>query len=112
MTKIFGNGIVFLSGGGTIVQKALQPGEKYVLDTPSFMAAESSVSIGVRCAGGVKMACCGGKGVFNTELTGPGLIIFQSMPLEKMASAFVPAQGGGGGGGGDGGGGGGDGGGG
>ena len=70
MTKIHGNGVVFLSGGGTIVQKALQPGEKYVLDTPSFMAAESSVSIGVRCAGGIKMACCGGKGIFNTELTG------------------------------------------
>jgi len=108
MTRITGNGVAFLSGGGTVVQKVLAPGENYILDTPSFMACEASVTLGVRCAGGFKMACFGGKGVFNTELTGPGLIIFQSMPPDKAAAAYFPkGGGGGGGGGGDGGGGGG-----
>ena len=47
MTRIAGNGVAFLSGGGTIMQKQLQPGERYMLgDTQSFMAAEASIKIG------------------------------------------------------------------
>ena len=108
MTRITGSGIVFLSGGGTIVQKQLAPGEKYVLDTDCFMACEHTVSLSVRCAGDFKLALCGGKGIFNTELQGPGLVIFQSMPAKKAAAAYFAGAGGGGGdgGGGDGGGGG------
>ena len=104
LSTIRGNGIAFLSGGGTIVQKQLAVGESYVLDTSCFLAAEQSVQVSVRCVGGLKMCCFGGKGLFNTEFTGPGLIIFQSMPVSKAAQAFFPASGGGGGGDGGGGG--------
>ena len=47
LTRIAGNGVAFLSGGGTIMQKQLQPGERYMLgDTQSFVAAEASIGIG------------------------------------------------------------------
>ena len=34
--------------------------------------------------------CCGGEGIFNTTLTGPGLVIIQSMSFEKYRRALIP----------------------
>jgi uncharacterized protein (AIM24 family) len=39
-------GVAFLSGGGTVVQRVLAAGEKYVIDDKALVAAESSVDIG------------------------------------------------------------------
>ena len=39
--------------------------------------------------------CCGGEGMFNATLTGPGLIIIESMSFEKYKFAVAPPRGGG-----------------
>lgn len=58
------------------------------------------------------MMMCGGKGLIQSVVTGPGLVVIQSMPKEVVAAHVLPPKnnsgGGGGGEGGGGGGGGGD----
>ena len=70
--EMTGDGVAFLCGGGAVVEKTLSEGETLVIDTHSILAWEPSVKLSVRTAGGVLMCCCGGEGLFMTEMTGPG----------------------------------------
>ncbi|EKX43675.1 hypothetical protein GUITHDRAFT_110474 [Guillardia theta CCMP2712] len=74
---------------GQIMTKNLAPGEKYILDTDCMLAVSSTVDVSIRRAGGCAMMCFGGKGLFNTEYTGPGLIIFQTLPAAKIAARLA-----------------------
>jgi uncharacterized protein (AIM24 family) len=83
-----GGGSCFLNAGGTVVQRVLAGGEKITVDTAALVACADTVDIDVRRAGTVMMMCCGGEGLFVCELTGPGLVILQSMPVEKAAIIY------------------------
>jgi uncharacterized protein (AIM24 family) len=95
----------FLMAMGTVVKKSLRPGESILVDGDSVLAFESSVTVDVRTVGNIAAICCGGEGIFNTELSGPGTIYLQSMSIDKMRRLFPPhvASSGGDGGGDDGG---------
>ncbi len=96
LSTIKGSGTAFLNAGGTVFQRELGPGEKITLDTQALVACSASVDIGVRRAGTCWMMCCGGEGLFVCVLTGPGLVIIQSMPVEKAALVYhkyMPTQG-------------------
>ena len=88
LATIKGGGTAFLNAGGTVVQRVLAGGEKITVDTAALVACADTVDIGVRRAGSVTMMCCGGEGLFVCELTGPGLVILQSMPVEKAAMIY------------------------
>lgn len=88
------HGTAFVSAMGTILQKELGHGETIVIDTNSLVAWQDSVDLGVRRAGGCCTCCCGGEGLFNTTLTGPGHIYIQSMSKEKFRAALAVAAGG------------------
>jgi uncharacterized protein (AIM24 family) len=85
-----GTGVVFLAASGTIVQKHLSHGEKLLVDTDSVVGFQETVKLGVRTAGGCCTCCCGGEGMFNTTLEGPGMVIIQSMSFEKYQLAVAP----------------------
>lgn len=89
INELKGSGWAFLNAGGTILQKQLAEGEVLLCDTTSVLAFENSVKYDVALAGNCCMVCCGGEGMFNTKLTGPGLVILQSMPFEKLAKAIA-----------------------
>lgn len=95
----------FLMAMGTVIKKTLGEGEQILVDGNSILCFESSVTVDVRTVGGIAAICCGGEGIFNTELTGPGTVFLQSMSIDKMRLLFPPtvAQSGDGGDGGDGG---------
>ena len=82
-------GTAFLAAGGTIVVKNLAEGEKILIDSKSIVAYDDTVDMDIRMAGNLCMVCCGGEGLFNTVMTGPGRVIMQSMSLSKMAKALV-----------------------
>lgn len=86
------DGVAFLSAMGTILQKELADGEVIVIDTYSLVAWEESVKLGIRRAGGCCTCCCGGEGLFNTTLKGPGNIFLQSMSREKFKAALSVAS--------------------
>lgn len=77
--RLTGNGTVFLSSSGTIVQKVLQAQETILVDTECLLAFASTCKMDLRRAGGVMGMVGGGQGIFNTTVTGPGLVIIQSM---------------------------------
>lgn len=87
MLKLTGTGTVFLAGGGTIMEKVLQPSEKVLVDTHSVLAFSASAEYGVARVPGCLTCCCGGEGLFNTSLTGPGLVIIHSMSQNRFRQA-------------------------
>jgi len=80
----------FLMAMGTVVKKTLKDGETIVVDGKSILCFESSVTVDVRVVGGIAAICCGGEGIFNTELTGPGTIHLQSLSIDKLRILFPP----------------------
>jgi len=77
--KLEGNGTVFLAATGTIVQKVLNPGETIICDSNCILAFAESCKLDIRRAAGIMGMVGGGEGIFNTTLTGPGLVLVQSM---------------------------------
>jgi len=98
MNTLHGDGMVFLNAGGTVMTKQLAPGEKIVVDKHGLLAFERAVTISIRSSGGCMVCCCAAQGLFNTELTGPGLVWVHTMSLGKLRQAVGAAAGGGGGG--------------
>jgi len=87
--SIGGTGTAFLSAMGTVIEKTLEQGETLVVDTNSLVAWESSVKLGLKSTGCCSCACCcGGEGLFNTTLSGPGKVYIQSYSREKFAAAI------------------------
>ena len=87
--RIEGDGIVFLGATGTIVQKVLAPGEVIIIDTNCVLAFAKSCKLDIKRAGGVLGIIGGGEGIFNTTLTGPGLVIVQSMNKKMFLDALA-----------------------
>lgn len=88
LNRLKGRGYAFLNAAGTLLHKRLGPGEQLVVDTHSLVAFENTVKFDIQTVGGAGMVCCGGQGIFNSLMTGPGLVIVQSMSLEKMRAAL------------------------
>ena len=65
---------------GTVIKKTLGDGEQILVDGNSILCFESSVTVDVRPIGSIAAMCCGGEGLFNTELTGA----FHSVSLRCM----------------------------
>lgn len=81
----------FLMAMGTVIKKTLRAGESILVDGDSVLAFESSVTVDVRAVGNIAAICCGGEGLFNTELSGPGTIYLQSMSIDKLRRLFPPS---------------------
>ncbi|MEA3289496.1 MAG: TIGR00266 family protein [Campylobacterota bacterium] len=85
LQKVKGDGMVFLQAGGTQVTKQLKDGEKLRVDTGCITAFTPEVSYDIERAGGLKSMIFGGEGLFLATLTGPGMVILQSLPFSKLA---------------------------
>jgi len=87
--KISGDGVGFVNGGGTVISKVLEPGEKLLIDHSSIVGFASSVNLGIQCVGNPCAVCLAGEGCCLTTLTGPGLVVLQSMPIEKFVASII-----------------------
>jgi len=89
ITTFKGKGSSFINAGGTVMIRHLGAGESVTVDTLGLVAWENGVKLDAKCTGDCLMMCCGGSGMYNTELTGPGLVVVQSMSRERAAWAYV-----------------------
>lgn len=89
MQKLSGQGLAFIEIDGFCKEYELAPGQQMVFDTGYLAAMEGSCSMDIVSTGGIKNAFFSGEGLFNTVVTGPGRVYVQSMPMNKMAGAFV-----------------------
>jgi len=89
LQKISGNGLVFVHGGGMIIQHDLAAGEELRVDVGCLLGFESSVNYDIQFVGGIKNTLFGGEGVFFVKLTGPGKIYLQSLPFSRLADRII-----------------------
>jgi uncharacterized protein (AIM24 family) len=92
LNKLTGSGWGFLAAGGTVLQKVLEEGESIVIDQSSVLAFESSVKYEVVFVGSLAMCCCAGMGLTNVKLSGPGLVIMESMSQRKLVRGLMAYQ--------------------
>lgn len=90
MQKLTGPGKVFLEIDGSAIKHTLNPGEKLMVDTGHVAILTPSVSMEVTTVKGFKNVFFGGEGLFLTELTGPGEVWLQTMPIQNVASSIIP----------------------
>ena len=87
--KIEGSGTAFLGATGTIVQKVLQANEVMLLDTNCLLAYAESCTFEIQATGGIVNWIGGGEGFFNSSITGPGLVVVQSMNTQMLLEALA-----------------------
>jgi uncharacterized protein (TIGR00266 family) len=91
MQRLQGNGWAFVHAGGTLMERALAPGELLRIDTGCIVALTPSVNYEIEYVGKIKSAIFGGEGLFFATLRGPGKIWLQSLPLSRLAGRIVAA---------------------
>lgn len=92
LQRIEGDGLAFLHAAGTLVTLDLAPGERLRVDTGCLVAFQPSVEYDIAVVPGVKTALFGGEGLFLVQLTGPGRVILQTMPLSRLADRIIAAS--------------------
>ena len=88
MQRFSGNGTLFAEFDGHVVEYELKAGQKIVIDTGHLAAMSASCQMEIVTVPGVKNMLFGGEGVFNTEVTGPGHVWLQTMPISNVAGVL------------------------
>ncbi|EGC32079.1 hypothetical protein DICPUDRAFT_155999 [Dictyostelium purpureum] len=89
LQKLRGNGMVFVHAGGSVIYRVLSPGEKIRVTTGSIVAFESTVDFQIEFVKGVKNILFSGEGLTFAAITGPGMVVLQSMPFERLVRAIA-----------------------
>ncbi|MCR4725070.1 MAG: TIGR00266 family protein [Clostridia bacterium] len=89
MQKLSGRGIAFIEIDGSAVEYKLEPGQRLIVDTGNVAMVDSTVSLDVQRVKGAKNMLFGGEGLFNTVLTGPGIVVLQTMPISNFANTIA-----------------------
>ena len=84
MQKLSGSGIVFLELDGSVINYDLKAGEQMLISTGHLAMMDATVSMDVQQVMGAKNILFGGESLFNTVVTGPGVVTVQSMPLSNL----------------------------
>ena len=95
MQRLSGSGTAFIEIDGDLVQYQLASGQQMVVDTGNVAAFETTVQMDIQQVAGLKNKLLGGEGLFNTVLTGPGVIWLQTMPISSVAhaiAAYIPTS--------------------
>ena len=96
MQKLSGSGTVFLELDGSVINYDLKAGEQMLISTGHLAMMDATVSMDVQQIKGAKNILFGGESLFNTVVTGPGVVTVQSMPLSNLigeiASKLPPSS--------------------
>ena len=89
MQKLEGDGMAFVHGGGTIVEKQLAHGDMFRVDTGCLVAFSSTIDYNIEMVKGIRNAFFGGEGLFLATLRGPGKVWIQSMPFSRLSDKII-----------------------
>ncbi|KAL1565145.1 hypothetical protein AAHA92_07398 [Salvia divinorum] len=89
--KISGQGLAFIVGGGSVVQKNLEVGEVLAVDVSSIVSVSASVNIQIKYNGPLRRVLFGGDNMVTAVLTGPGIVFIQSMPFRRLSQRIARA---------------------
>lgn len=89
MQKLEGDGMAFVHSGGYVIEKELQAGEILKVDTGCIVAFTHTVDYDIQFVGGIKNTLFGGEGLFFAQLSGPGKVWIQTLPISRLASRIL-----------------------
>lgn len=89
--KISGQGLAFIVGGGSVVQKNLEVGEVLAVDVSSIVAVSASVNVQIKYNGPMRRVLFGGDNLVTAVITGPGIVFIQSMPFHRLSQRIARA---------------------
>ncbi|XP_047945577.1 uncharacterized protein LOC125192146 [Salvia hispanica] len=89
--KISGQGLAFIVGGGSVVQKNLEVGEVLAVDVSSIVAVSASVNLQIKYNGPMRRVLFGGDNLVTAIITGPGIVFIQSMPFHRLSQRIARA---------------------
>jgi uncharacterized protein (TIGR00266 family) len=91
MLKATGQGDLFLNAYGGIIHKQLAASEKIMIDNYHLVAMNDQATYRVTKVGGMKTTILGGEGL-ATEVTGPGLLYFQTKNIREFIDLLGISQ--------------------
>lgn len=89
LQKLAGQGAALLHAGGHFIRMELAPGEQIRVDAGSVVAFDSRAGYTIEFVKGVKNALFGGEGLFFIVLTGPAVVILQSLSFDRLVSRIA-----------------------
>ncbi|GAB2274186.1 hypothetical protein Dimus_008954 [Dionaea muscipula] len=89
--KLSGQGLAFIIGGGSVVQKNLEVGEVVAVDASCIIALTATVNVQVKYNAPIRRAVFGGDNLVTAVLTGPGIVFIQSLPFHKLSQRVARA---------------------
>ncbi|KAG8382436.1 hypothetical protein BUALT_Bualt05G0077100 [Buddleja alternifolia] len=100
--KISGQGLAFIVGGGSVVQKNLEVGEVLAVDVSSIVAVSASINVQIKYNGPMRRVVFGSKhgnivmvsslqgdNLVTAVVTGPGIVFIQSMPFHRLSQRIA-----------------------
>lgn len=90
MQRLSGSGVAFAEIDGELVEYELREGQQIVVDTGNVAGFTAGVKMEIQQVPGMKNKLLGGEGLFNTLLTGPGMVWLQTMPISGVAASIRP----------------------
>jgi uncharacterized protein (TIGR00266 family) len=89
MQKISGQGIVFIHASGALKEVVLAPDDALKIDTGCLVGMTLTVSYGIEYCGKLKTSLFGGEGLFYANVSGPGKVWIQSLPMDRLRRALI-----------------------
>ncbi len=96
LQKLSGTADAWIELDGEVVTYDLAPGESLRVHPGHVGMFEERIGFDITMLRGVRNLLFGGDGLFLAQLTGPGRVWLQSLPLANLAHALAPYLGGGG----------------
>jgi uncharacterized protein (TIGR00266 family) len=88
--QVQGAGVQFVTSFGTLHQRILGPGERYVVDTGHLIAWHADMPYQIRKVTKSLFRSLTSGEVLVAEFTGPGILLLQTRNLAAFAGALVP----------------------
>ncbi|XP_064995742.1 uncharacterized protein LOC135631784 isoform X1 [Musa acuminata AAA Group] len=89
--KLEGQGLAFLLGCGSVVQKILAPGEVFIVDAACIIAMTSSINFQLKYSSPMRRVVFGGDNELMATLSGPGVVFIQSLPFRRLSQRIARA---------------------
>ncbi len=90
MQKVTGPGPAFFELAGEIVEYNLEAGQTLKVDPGHVALLDPTVDFDISMVPGIKNIFLAGEGLFLAQITGPGRVWLQSMPLPNLAMRLIP----------------------
>ncbi len=88
LQRLQGDGMAFVSVGGTVVDRELTGGTLRV-DTGCLVGFTPGIDYDIERAGNLKSMLFGGEGLFLATLSGHGKVWIQSLPFSRLADRII-----------------------